>query len=132
MSMDMYQENILDHHQNPRNKVRLEGPTFVAKENNPLCGDDIEAFVQLGDDGKVAKVTFQGQGCAISQASMSMLTIELVGKSLDEVQKLGEQDIRDLVVVPLSPVRLKCATLGIKTVQKGLAAHKLQGLVRQA
>ena len=123
MTMDMYQENILDHYAHPRNKGTLDPVDFKAKDNNPLCGDVLEVFVRLGDDKKVTEVTFEGNGCAISQAAMSMLSDDLKGKSLEEVEKITADDIRELVLVPLSPVRLKCAVLGIKAVQKGLAEY---------
>jgi nitrogen fixation NifU-like protein len=123
MTLDMYQENILDHYAHPRNKRTLDPVDFKAKDNNPLCGDVLEVFVRLGEDHKVTEVTFEGNGCAISQAAMSMLSDDLKGKSLEEVEKMTADDIRELVLVPLSPVRLKCAVLGIKAVQKGLAEY---------
>ncbi|HEX9709638.1 MAG TPA: SUF system NifU family Fe-S cluster assembly protein [Candidatus Thermoplasmatota archaeon] len=126
MTLDMYQENILEHYRNPHNKRKLDPAHVTQKENNPLCGDVLEVYVLFGADGKVAEVAFEGQGCAISQASMSMLTDELKGKAMDEVEAMGADAIQEMVVVPLSPVRMKCATLGIKAVQNGIAAYRVR------
>ncbi len=128
MTMDMYQENVLDHHAHPHNKGKLDHPDLRAKERNPLCGDEIEMYIALGADGKVADVKFEGQGCAISQAGVSMLTDELKGKSLDEVEKMTTADVQEMIGVPLSPVRLKCAVLSLQTAHKALADYKLRKL----
>ncbi len=126
MTLDMYQENVLDHYAHPRNKGRLDHPDMRAQERNPLCGDEIEVFVTVDALHRVADVKFDGQGCAISQAAISMLSEDIKGKTLDEVGALGAEDIKELVGVPLSPVRLKCALLSIQTTQKALAAFKLR------
>ena len=128
MTLDMYQENILDHHAHPRNKGRLEHPDMQAKERNPLCGDELEVFVALDAEQKVAEVRYEGQGCAISQAAISMLSGEVKGKTLDELERMTADDIRELVMVPLSPVRLKCAVLSLQTMHKALADYKLRQL----
>jgi nitrogen fixation protein NifU and related proteins len=132
MTLDMYQENVLDHHKRPRNKGRLDHPDMRAKERNPLCGDEIEVFVTLSPDEKVAEVKFDGQGCAISQAAISMLTGELQGKTLAEVEAMGPPEIQEMIGVPLSPVRLKCALLSIQTTHKALADYKLRKLTGTA
>lgn len=128
MTMDMYQENILDHYAHPRNKGTLEHPELRAKERNPLCGDEIEVFVALDAQKRIAEVKFEGQGCAISQAAISMLSGEVKGKSLDELEAMTADDVRELVLVPLSPVRLKCAVLSLQTMHKALAEYKLRQL----
>ncbi len=126
MTLDMYQENILEHYRHPHNKRKLDPTDIETKEQNPLCGDEITVYVAFGGDEKVAEVAYEGQGCAISQASMSMLTDELKGKTLDEIAAMGPDDIQEMVMVPLSPVRMKCATLGIKAVQRGVADYRLK------
>lgn len=110
MVEDMYQEQILDHYQNPRNVGELEHSDLEAHENNPLCGDDIRLFVNVKDN-VVADVRFKGRGCAISQASASLLYESLKGKSLDEARKIGKDDVLALLGVPISAARLKCALL---------------------
>ncbi len=128
MTLDMYQENVLDHHAHPRNKGRIEGADLKARERNPLCGDEIEVSLSLAADGRIAEAKFEGQGCAISQAAISMLTGEVRGKSLDELEHMTVDDIRELVGVPLSPARLKCALLSLQTMHKALAEYKLRQL----
>ncbi|MGH7728611.1 MAG: Fe-S cluster assembly sulfur transfer protein SufU, partial [Vulcanimicrobiaceae bacterium] len=86
---DFYKEYILDHYRNPRNFGTLENADASAEDLNPLCGDRIRFELALDDEGRVRDVRFSGRGCAISQASASMLSGQLVGKSLDEVAKLG-------------------------------------------
>jgi nitrogen fixation NifU-like protein len=117
---DLYRENILDHYRNPRNKGELEHPTHTFQDDNPLCGDHIR--IDLVVDGKdiIQQVRFSGEGCAISQASASMLTETLVGKTLEEAKQISKEDILDMLGIQLGPVRLKCALLSLK-VLKGAA-----------
>lgn len=119
MSGNIYMQNILDHYHDPENYGVLENADFHAEEHNPLCGDRLEVFIIIKED-KVADVKYQGEGCAISQAAMSMLSSELIGKTLDEVKKLQKEDIIELLGIELSPTRLKCALLGLSTVKKSL------------
>jgi len=121
---DMYRDYILDHYKNPRNSGELEGATNTYSDSNPLCGDELTMSLRI-DDGKVADVRFKGKGCAISQASASILTEEIKGKTLDEVKAIDRQHILENLGIPISPARIKCALLGLKTL-KG-AAWGLQG-----
>ena len=111
---DFYKEYILDHYRNPRNFGHLEHPTAVAEDLNPLCGDKIHMELSVGADGKVADVRFDGKGCAISQASASMLTETLKGKTLEEVARLSQDVVLENVGIGISPTRMKCAMLGLK------------------
>jgi nitrogen fixation protein NifU and related proteins len=125
MVYDMYQENILDHYQNPRNLGRLEGADLTAKEHNPLCGDSIELFIKLGRDQRVEEVSFEGQGCAISQASISMLTEEMKGKPLAELERLATKDtVFEMLGVPISHARIKCALLSMDVLLLALKAQR--------
>jgi nitrogen fixation NifU-like protein len=117
---DMYREVILDHYKNPRNKGTLDPADFSFEDDNPLCGDRIRIDVRVGEDNKVKEVAFSGQGCAISQASASMLTEHIIGKSLDEVKQLSKDDILELLGIELGPVRLKCALLSLKVLKAGV------------
>jgi nitrogen fixation NifU-like protein len=111
---DFYKEYILDHYRNPRNFGHLENPTAVAEDLNPLCGDKIAMELLVGADGKIEDVRFSGKGCAISQASASMLTESLKGKTLEEVAQLSHDVVLENVGIGISPTRMKCAMLGLK------------------
>ena len=122
---DLYREVILDHYKNPRHKGKLDPHDFTYEDENPLCGDKLRIDVRLDDQQRVADVAFSGRGCAISQASASMLTESIVGKSLDEVKQLSKDDILEMLGIELGPVRLKCALLSLKVLKAG--AYGLAG-----
>ncbi len=115
---DLYREVILDHYQHPHNHGTLPEPDITFEDSNPLCGDKIRVDLKVKDD-VVQQVRFSGKGCAISQASASMLTDELIGKSLDEIKKIDKQFVFDMLGIPLSPTRVKCALLSLKVVKAG-------------
>ena len=123
---DFYRENILDHYRHPHNKGELAQPTHTHQEDNPLCGDVIRIDLHVNENDVIDQVRFSGEGCAISQASASMLTEMLEGKTLDEAKQLGKEDILAALGIELGPVRLKCALLSLK-VLKG-AVHGLSSL----
>ncbi len=118
---EMYKENIMDHYNNPRNKKELNKYDLKHKEVNPVCGDTITLYIKLDAKKKIIKeISFQGHGCAISQASVSILTEELKEKTIDDVKELKENFIFDLLGIPISPGRVKCALLGLKALHKGI------------
>ncbi|HLA43754.1 MAG TPA: iron-sulfur cluster assembly scaffold protein [Aggregatilineales bacterium] len=114
---DMYQENILDHSRHPRHRGLLDEYTHHAGDDNPLCGDRLEITFQVDDDNRIVKIGWDGDGCAISQASASMLGEQILGKPLDEVKALDKDDIMELIGIPLSANRMKCALLSLKVVK---------------
>ena len=114
---ELYQEVILDHSRRPRNFGVLEKPDVMVHGDNPACGDEIHLGVQFGGDGKLQEIKFSGQGCAISQASASILTDELRGMSLDEVRVYDPKALLEEIGVPIGPARLKCALLSYKVLQ---------------
>ena len=116
---DMYRDYILDHYKNPRNHGELPGATNVYSDSNPLCGDELSLALRI-DDGRVADVRFSGKGCAISQASASILTEEIKGKTLDEIKAIDRAHVLENLGIPISPARIKCALLSLKTL-KGAA-----------
>ena len=116
---DFYRENILDHHRDPRNAGTIEEPTHSHQEKNPLCGDVIRIDLRVNEAGIIEKITFDGKGCAISQASASMLTEMIDGKSLDEAKQIGKEEILDALGIPIGPARLKCALLSLKVLKAG-------------
>ena len=113
----MYQENILDHYKNPRNFGKIENASVHHQEKNPLCGDEMELYLIIDKNKKVVDIKFHGRGCAISQASASLLTEHIKGKSLHEIEKLKKDDILEMLGIPISPVRLKCALLSLDTLK---------------
>lgn len=115
--MDIYRENILDHYKHPRNFGHLDNPDVTQEEGNVTCGDRIVMEVKL-DNGKVKEIAFSGEGCAISQASASMLTEMVKGKTKEEVMKLTLGDITTMLGTTLTPSRVKCATLPLEVLQK--------------
>ncbi len=121
---DLYRDNIIDHYQNPRNYGTLEHPDISYEDSNPVCGDEIRMDLKI-QDGRVADARFEGHGCSISQASASMLTEEIIGKTLEEVRQIDKQYLLDLLGIPLGPVRLKCALLSLKVLKAG--AYGLHG-----
>jgi nitrogen fixation NifU-like protein len=123
---DLYREVILDHYKNPRGHGVIEGADASAEGFNPLCGDEVSIYVQFGPDGEtIDEVKFSGRGCAISQASTSMLMEMVKGKSAQEIAGLPKEELLDEVGIPLTPIRLKCALLGLGVLK--VALHRAKG-----
>ncbi|MEE3254521.1 MAG: SUF system NifU family Fe-S cluster assembly protein [Chloroflexota bacterium] len=116
---DMYREVILDHYKNPRFKGELDPADISYQDDNPLCGDMIRIDLRVDDNNRVVECAFSGQGCAISQASASMLMEDIQGKSLEEIREYSRDDILDMLGIELGPVRLKCAMLSLKVLKVG-------------
>ena len=122
----LYREVILDHYKNPRGHGVIEGADVEAEGQNPLCGDEVSIYVQFAEDGDtIDEVKFSGRGCAISQASTSMLMEMVKGRTAEEVAAMSRDELLDEVGIPLTPVRLKCALLGLGVLK--LALHKGKG-----
>ncbi|MEM8530296.1 MAG: Fe-S cluster assembly sulfur transfer protein SufU [Chloroflexota bacterium] len=121
---DLYREIIIEHHKHPHNAGVLENPDISHEEFNPLCGDRVRIDMHVQSD-VITDIRFQGRGCAISQASASMLTDEIKGKSLDEAKAFGKDELLDLIGIPLehNPVRIKCALLSLKTLKVGIYTY---------
>src|SRR6476469_5316190 len=122
----MYREVILDHYKNPRGHGELEDADAHADGQNPLCGDEVSIYVAFAEDGEtIDEVKFSGRGCAISQAAIAMLEAMGPGRTALAVGTMDKQELRDEIGIPLSPVRLKCAMLGLTTLK--VALHKAKG-----
>jgi nitrogen fixation protein NifU and related proteins len=122
----LYREVILDHYKNPRGHGVIEGADAEAEGQNPLCGDEVSIYVAFGDDGEtIDDVKFSGRGCAISQAATSMLMEMTKGRTAQQVAELDKDELLAEIGVPLTPVRLKCAMLGLTTLK--VALHKAKG-----
>jgi nitrogen fixation NifU-like protein len=122
----LYREVILDHYKNPRGHGVIEDADAEAEGQNPLCGDEVSVYVAFGEDGEtIDDVKFSGRGCAISQAATSMLMEMAKGRTAEQVATLDKDELLDEIGVPLTPVRLKCAMLGLTTLK--VALHKAKG-----
>jgi nitrogen fixation NifU-like protein len=115
----IYREIILEHYKNPANRGTLDPADFTYEDVNPLCGDEIRIDVRVKDD-HVSEIKFSGRGCAVSQASASILTEMVEGKSLAEVKAIGRDELLDEIGIPVSPARMKCAMLGLKVLKAGV------------
>ena len=122
----LYREVILDHYKNPRGHGVIEDADAEAEGQNPLCGDEVSVYVAFGEDGEtIDDVKFSGRGCAISQAATSMLMEMTKGRTAQQVAELDKEELLAEIGVPLTPVRLKCAMLGLTTLK--VALHKAKG-----
>jgi len=122
----LYREVILDHYKNPRGHGVIDGADAEAEGQNPLCGDEVSIYVRFGeDDDTIDEVKFSGRGCAISQAATSMLTEMVQGRKASEVAELDKDELLEEIGIPLTPIRLKCAMLGLTTLK--VALHKAKG-----
>ena len=122
----MYREVILDHYKNPRGHGVLDPNDVVAEGQNPLCGDEVTISVRFAADGEtIDDVGFEGRGCAISQAATSMLTEMVKGRKASEVAELPKEELLDEIGIPLTPIRLKCAILGLGVLK--VALHRAKG-----
>ena len=123
---DLYREVILDHYKNPRGHGVIEDADAEADGQNPLCGDEVSIYVAFGEDGDtIDDVKFSGRGCAISQAATSMLMEMTKGRKATDVAALDKDELLEEIGIPLTPVRLKCAMLGLTTLK--VALHKAKG-----
>ncbi len=126
MDDQLYREIILDHYKNPRGHGVIEGADAEAEGMNPLCGDEVTIYVAFGEDGEtIDEVKFSGRGCAISQAATSMLMEMVQSKTATEVATMPSEELLEEMAVPLTPVRQRCALLGLTTLK--LALHKAKG-----
>ena len=118
LTMNIYREAILDHYHQPKNWGRLKNYDLKAKADNPLCGDILTVYLKLDAQKKIKEIKFCGAGCAIAIASASMLSEKLIGQPQSAIKKMSEIDISGLLKIKLSPIRLKCAMLGLLAMKK--------------
>lgn len=125
MSDDFYYELILDHYKNPRNRGKIENPDAHAFDSNPYCGDEVEITIKLDEEKKtIREIRFLGRGCALSQASASILSEMVKGKSIEEVKNMTKEDLlRELGNPKLGPTRIKCALLSFKTLKLAIYSY---------
>lgn len=116
LNREMYIEEILDLYKNPHNYGKIENPTLTIKQANPLCGDEITLYLEIKGN-KIFDVKFLGKGCAISIAGASLITDKIKGMTINEVKELSKEDLLDLLAIPISPARIKCALLSLEAVK---------------
>jgi nitrogen fixation NifU-like protein len=122
---ELYREVILDHYKNPRGHGEIPDPDAEAEGQNPLCGDEVSIFVAFAPDGEtIADVKFRGRGCAISQASTSMLMEMVKGRTAGDIATMPRDELLDEIGIPLTPIRLKCALLGLGVLKVALHRAK--------
>lgn len=117
---DMYRELILDHAKHQRNRGLLDPASIDHEEHNPLCGDRLRLTLQVDENNVIKAVGWDGEGCAISQAAASMLGERVLGLTLDEVKAIDKQEVLDMIGIPLTMNRVKCALLSLKVLQVGV------------
>ncbi len=117
LAVDLLPPEILEHYKRPHNFGRLESYDLDFEDSNPFCGDEQHVFLKLDDEGKVAEVSFEGQGCAISTAATSLLTDEVAGMTRQEILALPKDFVLDLLGIDISATRMKCALLGMKVIK---------------
>jgi len=123
LSEDIYREIILDHYRNPRNKGSLPNADISIHDSNPLCGDEIDIHLKVQED-MIKDIKFEGRGCAISQASASMLTEQVLNKPLNAVKDIAKEDILENIgLMNLGPARIKCALLSLKVLKLGMVKY---------
>lgn len=124
MSNEMYQDFILELYKNPINFGKIENADMHALSHNPLCGDKVEIFIKLDESKKVEEAKFIGSGCAISQASASLFTEEIKGKTVEEIRSMSKENILEMIKVDLrkNPSRLKCAMLPLEVAKKAVSS----------
>jgi nitrogen fixation NifU-like protein len=121
----LYREVILDHYKSPRHHGLLDPNDAIAEGQNPLCGDEVTVSVRFGEEDVIQSVGFEGRGCAISQAATSMLTDLVIGRTVQDVASMSKDELLEEIGIPLTPVRLKCALLGLGVLK--VALHKAKG-----
>jgi nitrogen fixation protein NifU and related proteins len=123
LSDDIYREIILDHYRNPRNKGKIDNPDVVIHDSNPLCGDQIDIYLKVVE-GQIKDIKFDGKGCAISQASASMLTEMVMDKPLTTAKDISKNEVLENIgLTNLGPARIKCALLSLKVLKMGMVKY---------
>jgi nitrogen fixation NifU-like protein len=121
--MDIYAEEIISNYEHPHNKGKIENPSVSFHEHNSSCGDDITVYIMI-ENGVVKDIKFDGSGCAISIASASMLTDEIKGKKINEIEQTSVKQLIELIGIDPGPARLKCATLSLKAIKKAMFIYQ--------
>ncbi len=111
---------LLDYYKYATTKGKIENADIIAKDENISCGDVVQIYIKLDNQGKVKEAKFEGKGCIISQASAAILTEMIIGRSIEDLTEMNEKELLDAIGIPLGPVRLKCALLSYRVLKKGI------------
>ncbi len=111
---------LLDYYKYATTKGKIENADIIAKDENVSCGDVVQIYIKLDNQGKVKEAKFEGKGCIISQASAAILTEMIIGRSIEDLTEMNEKELLDAIGIPLGPVRLKCALLSYRVLKKGI------------
>ncbi len=118
---EFYLEQLMDNYKNPKNIGEIKDYTFFRHQKNTSCGDTFDLFVKLDEKNeKIVNVKYKGQGCAISTASMSLLSQKLIGMDMKQAKKLSEKDIYEMLGIKITAGRINCALLSLKTFHNGI------------
>ncbi len=120
---ELYREEIMEHYRNPRNFGKMADADATYNDYNPVCGDEITMQLRM-ENGTVKEAMFTGKGCAISQAAASMLTEEVKGKATKAAVAMTKDDMLKIVRINPGPVRIKCAMLALRAMQKGIVQYE--------
>ncbi len=123
MPMDIYVEELISHYEHPRNKGKMADADAEFHEDNPICGDDLTLYIKVKDK-KISDISFDGYGCAISQASASMLTDFVKGMSVEDAKKVNYDKLKELIGIDPGPARMNCAVLCLKTLTGALFLYE--------
>lgn len=123
--LEFYREMILDHARTPRNWGLLDAPDFDHEESNPLCGDHLQLTLHVDENDIIREVGWGGHGCAISQASASMLGEKLVGMAMEQARRISRDELLEMIGLQLTPNRMKCALLSLKVLVIGTVGQHL-------
>ncbi|MEM5782078.1 MAG: iron-sulfur cluster assembly scaffold protein [Candidatus Aenigmatarchaeota archaeon] len=133
MALDIYSQRIIDYYKNPKNKGSLENADVEFSDSNLLCGDSLKIYISFSRDKNKKKriirdIKFDGVGCAISIASASILTEFVKGKSIEEIKKIKNEDVKKMLGIDLGPVRVKCALLALKVLKMAIYKYEAEEL----